>query len=167
MREAVPAPDWTAKLAPRLMNFFTVSGVAATRVSPVSAGTAIFMGASSSAGKLKYEFEQEDHQDDQKDDHPLGHAQERFVRLVVILVLDDAAHFDCAFCGMMGHRLFLLDRESLEVSALYSKPRTNGNDGTPSRLYLSRMGEKSSRRQVVPDPAREPLLHHQPGGEIE
>jgi len=49
---------------------------------------------------------------------------------------------------MIGHRLFLLDRESLEVSALYSKPRALGNDGTPSRLYLSRNSEKSSRRQV-------------------
>ena len=46
---ANPAPDWMRRVWPKALSFFTVSGVAATRVSPgrVSAGTPISMKFSS------------------------------------------------------------------------------------------------------------------------
>src|SRR5258706_14279508 len=71
IREPAPAPDWIATSAPSAMNFFTVSGVAATRVSTLSAsaGTEIFIDRFLEGSGRSDEDKVEEEQDGAYDEH--------------------------------------------------------------------------------------------------
>src|SRR5690554_402980 len=83
MRAPAPAPAWTTTSRPRALNFLTVSGVAATRVSPplVSFGTARRIGGSRSAGA---EHREQDHDQHDPRERPFGEGQETGISLLML-----------------------------------------------------------------------------------
>src|SRR5581483_856108 len=100
MRAAAPAPACTVTSSPSDLNFLTVSGVAATRVSPaaVSFRTASFIRERSGMGA---ENGEEHHQQQDPDQRPFGEAEEPGISAAVLADVHRAGFV----IGMICHEM--------------------------------------------------------------
>src|SRR6185437_4020092 len=103
MWAAAPAPVSTTTSRPRLLNFLTVSGVAATRVSPlaVSLGTASFIPSSPRPLPVGPEDGQEDHHQEDEDQRVFDEGEEP--RIAALMRADIHRAGDVVLFFAAGH----------------------------------------------------------------